>query len=485
MPSEVSTVIGNQSLEELRRELTESREQQTATAEILSVISNSPTNAQRVFAAIATSAARLCAANDATIHKVDGGVLRLVGHHGPIPAESTLPPIRGILVGRAVLDRRTLHVGDLPAERTEYPEGSDSARRLGFRTVLGVPLIRAGQAIGAIAIRRTEARPFSDRQISLLKTFADQAVIAIENTRLFEEVQRKNDALTDANTQLTESLDQQTATGEILGVISRSPTDVQPVFGAIARSVVRLCNGEFAFVLRFDGEHLHFAASHGLTPEGLTAFQNALPRPAGEDTASGRAILQRDVVQIPDIQADPVYGVFGVAQAATYRSLLAAPLLRDGDPVGTIAVGRAHSGPFPESHIRLMRAFADQAVIAIENARLFEEVQQKNAALTASNTQLSETLEQQTATSMILRVISGSWLCENAGVLRRRRMRFSNARCLRLLARGPRYVTHRCSAAKISQIRRFLHFLCTAALRLHATMCRQRRRLGGRNGIRF
>jgi GAF domain-containing protein len=183
MPSAVSTVGGNHSVEELRRELAEAREQQAATAEILRVFSSSPTDLQAVFAEIATSAARLCDAYDALIRQVDGEVLRLVGHHGPIPATGTLPLTRGIPPARAVFDRRTIHIADLQAETDEFPEGSDRARRLGFRTLLSVPLIRAGEAIGSIAVRRTEVRPFTDRQIELLKTFADQAVIAIENGR--------------------------------------------------------------------------------------------------------------------------------------------------------------------------------------------------------------------------------------------------------------------------------------------------------------
>jgi two-component system, NtrC family, sensor kinase len=189
MPSEVSTVSGDQSAEELRRELAEAREQQAATAEILRVISCSPTDQQRVFAEIATSAARLCDAYDATIFRVDGDLLRLVAHHGSIPPDDTLPLTREVVTGRTVLEQQTIQVGDLQAESDEYPEGSGRARSLGFRTTVAVPLIGAGEAIGAIGLRRSEVRPFTDRQIELLQTFADQAVIAIENTRLFEELQ--------------------------------------------------------------------------------------------------------------------------------------------------------------------------------------------------------------------------------------------------------------------------------------------------------
>src|SRR5499433_2142644 len=174
MPSEVSRVSGDRSVKDLELELAEAREQQAATAEILRVISSSPTNPERVFAEIAASAARLCQAYDAVIRQVDDDALLLVAHHGPLPVAGTLPLMRGHLVSRAVLEGRTIHVADLQAETDEYPEGSDVARRLGFRTNLTVPLIRAGAAIGVISIRRPEARLFSDKQVALLKTFADQ-----------------------------------------------------------------------------------------------------------------------------------------------------------------------------------------------------------------------------------------------------------------------------------------------------------------------
>ena len=208
MPSEVSTVADDQSVEELRRELVAAREQQAATAEILRVISGSPTNLQRVFAEIAAGATRLCDANDATIRQVERGSLRLVAHHGPIPATPIGSLTRGLVAGRAVLDRQTIQVADVPAEADEYPEGSDIARRLGFRTNLAVPLILTDDAIGVINLRRTEARPFTDRQIELLKTFANQAVIAIENARLFEAEQA-------SKRELQELLEHQTATSEV------------------------------------------------------------------------------------------------------------------------------------------------------------------------------------------------------------------------------------------------------------------------------
>src|SRR5215472_4171561 len=209
---------------DVQRSLTEALDQQTATAEILRVISGSPPDLRPVLDAMAESASRLCAAADASIFRLDGDVLRVVAHHGPIPHPLgfVLPAVRGTVNGRSVLDRQAIQVADLP-EAEEFPEGRTFGSNLGFRTVLSVPLLREGVAIGTIALRRTEVRLFTDKQIALLQTFADQAVIAIENVRLSTELQT-------SNRELTTALDTQTATSDILSVISRSQTDVQPVF---------------------------------------------------------------------------------------------------------------------------------------------------------------------------------------------------------------------------------------------------------------
>jgi signal transduction histidine kinase len=375
-------------IQELTKELSEAREQQAATAEILRVISSSPTDQQRVFEEIATSAARLCDAYDATIFQVDGDLLRLVAHHGSIPQDDTLPLTREVVTGRAVLDRRTVHVADMQAEADEFPDGSSRARHLGHRTILAVPLMRVDEAIGVIAIRRTEVRPFTDRQIELLKTFADQAVIAIENTRLFNETQ--------------EALARQTASADILRVISHSPTDVTPVFDAIVEAAVRLLVSDSAFVLRTDGKTATTVAA--ATPAGrLGTLPPSIPVDPDHNFPS-RAILSRSMLHLPDwstLSLPPhekdVYDRFGL------RSALFLPLVRGGECLGVLVFGRGHPREFTAKEIALAESFRDQAVIAIENARLFEAEQ-------ASKRELTESLEQQTATADVLKVISRSAL---------------------------------------------------------------------------
>src|SRR6516164_6487611 len=210
-----------------------------------------------------------------------------------------------------------------------------------------------------------------------------------------------DEQLAQTRRELIEARELQAASAEVLSVISTSPNDVQPVFDAIAESALRLCQGQFSFVLRLDKGLMHFGACHGLTAEGLEAFRRKLPRPVDEGTVSGRAILHRAIAEIPDVLADPAYGVAGLARKVTYRSALAVPMLRQGSSIGAIAVARAQVGPFTAGQIALLTTFADQAVIAIENARLFNEVQ-------ARTRDLSESLQQQTATADVLKVISRS-----------------------------------------------------------------------------
>jgi GAF domain-containing protein len=278
----------------------------------------------------------------------------------------------------------------------------------GFRSMLTMPMVHHEQVIGLIGVTRRLPGKFREDEVALLQTFADQAVIAIENVRLFKELQEKNQALTQAHAQVTEALEQQTATSDILSVISSSPTDLQPVFDAIAQSARRLCDAQFCHLVRFDGELLHFVAHHGLTPEGLAAVQRAYPQAPGRGSAAGRSALSGAVEPIPDVDADPEFRYGASAKVVTSRSIMAVPMLRDGLPIGAIVVARSRPGAFPDKQIQLLKTFADQAVIAIENVRLFTELQEKNRALTNANVQVTEALEQQTATAEVLKVISRS-----------------------------------------------------------------------------
>ena len=372
----------------LFNETKEALEQQTATSEILRVISSSPTDLQPVLDTVAERAASLCGAFDGGIFRVDGARLRLVALHASIsggPAggrvgEFTIPLTHGTVAGRAVLERRSIHVTDLQEEIDEFPEGSALARRLGHRTTLSVPLLREGVGIGCIQIRRSEVQPFTQKQVELLLSFADQAVIAIENVRLFTELQEKNKALTVAHAQVSESLDQQTATAEILRVISSSPTGVRPVFEAIAAAATTLCGSDFTGLFRFDGNLIHFEAQHGWNPEDLAASQRAFPQPPGEGSVTARAILAAAVVQVADVSQDPAV----VGPLRSFRTVLSVPMLQAGRPLGAITVARRAVGPFSEPQIALLRTFAEQAVIAIENVRLFTELQGRTEDLTRS-----------------------------------------------------------------------------------------------------
>src|SRR5215468_6891130 len=248
---------------DLRRSLSEALKQQTATAEILRAMSGNPADLEPVLDIIVTNAARVCGAHDASVHLLEGERLCLVAHHGPVPiiaAGRDMPLSRGLVGGRAVLDREPVHVHDV-SQADDFPEGREFGRQIGFKTILAVPLLRGGAGIGVVTIRRVEAHPFTDKQIALLKTFTDQAVIAIENVRLFTELQQKNQALTQAHAQVSGALEQQTAASEILRVISSSPTDVQPVFDTIARSAATLCDGFISGVFRLEGELVNLVAS--------------------------------------------------------------------------------------------------------------------------------------------------------------------------------------------------------------------------------
>ena len=383
---------------EARKRESEALEQQTATSEILRVISSSPTDLQPVLNAVVKSAARFCGAADAELFRLDGEHLKVAAHSGPIaaPVGRLIPVVKGSVSGRAFAERRAIHVADLQAEAEEFPVTSGMARELGFRTSLSVPLLREGMAVGTITLRRAEVNPFTDKQIALLQTFADQAVIAIENVRLFHEMK--------------EALEQQTATSEILRIISSSPTDLQPVFNTIVRSADRLCNGLNSAVYLYDGELVHHVALSDPSPEARVEFARQFPQRPNPELGVGRVVLTGTIAHSADVLGDPNFGEGArrFARLRGFRALLLVPMLRAGRVVGVISVGRAEPGLFPDSQVTLLQTFADQAVIAIENGRLFTELQEKNRALTQAHAQVTETLEQQTATSEILRTIAHS-----------------------------------------------------------------------------
>jgi GAF domain-containing protein len=373
----------------LLTELRESLQQQTATADVLKVISRSTFDLQTMLDTLVESATRLCEADMAAIVRLRGSTYHHAASYG-YPREvreqmlsAHIERGMGTVTGRVALEGKTAQILDVQAE-AGYALTAPM-KQAGARTALGVPLLREGTPIGVLIVMRRKVQPFTDKQIELVTTFADQAVIAIENVRLFEAEQQRT-------RELTESLEYQTATGDILRVISSSPTDVQPVFDTIAESAVRLCGGEFSFVMRLDGDLFRFAGCHGLSSEGLKIFQGMLPRPVGEDTVSGRAILRRAVAQLADVRELPAYAGSELARIVAYRSIVAVPLLRDGDPIGVIAVARAVTGLFPERQIALLRTFADQAVIAIENVRLFDEIQDKSRQLAEASQHKSQFL---------------------------------------------------------------------------------------------
>ena len=360
----------------------EALEQQTAIAEILRVISSSPTDVLPVLEAIAERAARLCDASSASMYLIEGNVLRHLASKGPSPDPvshvDTLPIDRDSVSGRALLERRTIEIADMLSEGADYPRSYDFARQFGHRTVVVIPLIREGQPFGTILLRRTEVRSFSEREIALLHTFGDQAAIALENVRLFNET--------------NEALEQQRASGEVLAAISSSIADTTPVFDKILGSCERLFGGKIAGIsLVGDDGLIHLRAYHGPGKEGL---EKIFPLAPNRQSGSGAAIMTRGVVHYPDVESgEGVPEATRVAcRAVGYKGVVFAPMLWEGRSIGVVFVGRDYVGPFSDKDIALLKTFADQAVIAIQNARLFREIQDKSAQLEVANKHKSEFL---------------------------------------------------------------------------------------------
>jgi len=383
----------NADLQESNRQVTEALEQQNVTAEVLRVIASSPTDLDAVLAAIVQSTAALCEAGDVVIWRTDGDRLRLVAAFGSVPRQALgeyLPAGPGSVGGLAIVEGRTVHVSDVMAEPGDrFPVTRALAERVGFRSLVATPLLRQGTPIGTLVLRRTEAIPFSDTQIRLLEMFADQAVIAIENARLFEALEQRNADLQESNRQVTEALEQQTATAEVLRVIASSPTNVDAVFERLLRSALALCGDadDVSAILLVEGQTLVVATMSG-PPITVNQMLSSFPMPIHQASLNGRAILEQTAQYTSDRSEDPKFPPHRLG----FRSELAVPLLRDGVPIGTITISRRIVAPFTSRQLELVQTFANQAVIAVENARLFEGLQEANAQLAEASRHKSQFL---------------------------------------------------------------------------------------------
>ena len=360
------------------RDLAEVLEQQAATSAILDVISESPGDLKPVFNMIARSAKKLCHGRFCGVFRFDGKLVHLVAHCGLSSSEikkfrKEFPKTPGpeTAIGRAILSGGVVHIPNVDKDR-EY--SSSLVHTVNYQNALAVPMLHQGKPVGGIVVLRSVAEPFPEKQIELLKTFAVKASIAVENTRLIHEIQ-------ESNRELSETLAYQTATSEVLRLIASSPTELQPVFDRIARNAGELCQGQFSGVFQYDGKLIHLVGHHGLTPEGVEGYQKALPRSPNRETAIGRAIAGRKIVQIRDVQKDPDYRPIALDQTGNMRCIVAVPMLLGGNPVGGIVVCRSKPETFSDKQIELLKTFADQAMLAIEGVRLFRETNRQLAII--------------------------------------------------------------------------------------------------------
>ena len=394
-------------LDRRTRERDEALEQQAATAEVLGIISSSPSELRPVFQAVLENATRICEAKFGNLWLREADNFRIAATHGAPPAyrqffdrEPVVNPDPRSGLGVILKTKQLIHIADIKSPPTYKDKMRNATIKLAnARSLVAVPLLRKNEVIGAIAIYRQEVRPFTDKQVALLTNFAAQAVIAIENTRLLDELRQRT-------ADLTESLEQQTATSEVLQVISSSPGDLQPMFATMLEKAVRICDAKFGNIYRWDSDALHVVATHN-TPPAYAEYRQRSPFRSDPKTPVGRMIATKTVVHVVDFAASQRYieqrdpSAVAAVELGGVRTLLAVPMLRENELIGALIVSHQEVRPFTDKQIELVKNFASQAVIAIENTRLLNELRQRTD-------DLSEALEQQTATSEVLQVISSS-----------------------------------------------------------------------------
>src|SRR5262245_12908709 len=388
-----------QQLEARTRELSEALQQQTATSEVLGVISSSPGELEPVFQAMLANATRICEAKFGTLYLCEGDAFRLGAMHNPPPAfaeERRRKPVFRLspatALSRATKTRQPVQIADVEAEPAYHsdPRAAALIRLAGYRTLLCVPMVKEDEPVGAINIYRQEVRPFSEKQIELVSNFARQAVIAIENTRLLNELRQRTGDLSDA-------LEQQTATSEVLGVISSSPGDLEPVFQTMLANATRICEAKFGNLLLYEGGVFRRAALYNAPPAWAELWRREPAIPVGTKNPLSRMVATKQLIHVSDLRTEQAYlerepSIMVLADVAGARTVIAVPMLKENEIIGAITIYRQEVRPSTDKQIELVQNFAAQAVIAIENTRLLNE--------------LRESLQQQTATADVLKVIS-------------------------------------------------------------------------------